>query len=147
MGALAKEVRYKKPLYQKKVEAVLKRYRIVKKLMDTGLYDLCSFPPLTPSYGERVGKGYSQYDSTQKYGIQRAEDTLLVKAVETALAVLSEDERRIIQERYLSDYQPTDIMVINILKMSERNYYRIKRSAMKTLAFALAGFWQDFGRN
>lgn len=124
---------YRKPSYQKQVEGILGRYRLVKQMMESGLYR--DFPSLTPVYEERIGHGKSEYQSTtEEYGINRAEDSQLIRLVESGLALLTPSQRRIITERYLADPETTDYLVYYALKMSRRNYYRLKRRAIRTLA-------------
>lgn len=133
----------RKPSYIKMVEEILYEYPTLKaayenekELEKAGLGSL--FPSMTPVYEERTSKGYSEYQSeTERYGILRAARHARLNCIERALDALTQDERRLIEERYFSPFRPTDQLVYERVGLSRGKYHQLKRKTMTKLAVML----------
>ncbi|MCH5586296.1 hypothetical protein MK805_15240 [Shimazuella sp. AN120528] len=126
-------MQYRKPAYKKIVERMLREYPILKKSIVE--YESYHYPSCITVYEERIGRSYNEYlSSTEQYGIRRADKQMKVRSVEQALKVLSIEERKLIEERYFDLNTPSDGMIYERLGWSKRNYYRIKKGALYTLA-------------
>lgn len=130
-----------KDQYVRKVERVLYEYPSLlagieneAELEKEGLGNL--FPSLISSYEETI-RGSEISDPTGKFGTKRAEKDLKKRQIKRALAILSPDERKLIEAKYFDTSQPTDVNVYLEQGFSERDYYRVKDRALRKIATAL----------
>lgn len=144
MGAATKKapkVKWKKPVYRKLVEKMLRDYPAMKEaIQDREMIDL--LPSCVPVYGEEmISSGNSPFaSSTERYGIKRAERRsweryLWVQKIEKAMILLDGDERMVIEKTYFDGL--CAVMVCYQLNMSERSYRRIKSRAIEKIALVL----------
>lgn len=130
-----------KSKYVRQTERALYEYSSLKvalqneeELEREGLGNL--FPSLVPAYEESLGGGTIS-NPTESWGMKRAEKHIKVRQINRALSILSKDERDLIESKYLTSYQPSDVRAMDDLKISHANYYRIKDRAIRKIATAL----------
>lgn len=114
-------------MYRKQVEDVLRKYPLYKQALRFRLY-----PSVTMDYEtERVDGGEKEYaSSTEKYGIIRAEYRQLVEQVDEMLEVLSDKEKKLIEQTYFKE-KP---LVWELLNLSRANYYIKRNEVLEKLA-------------
>lgn len=122
---------------KKVVETALEKYRMYLLTIPetripqiTAAYSLVS-PSLTNTF-------HSATEDAAIYAVdyERERDQYL-KRMQQAVNLLSNKERQIIIERYMSLEEKVDYEVYNELGMSERGYYRVEGRAFYKLGFAL----------
>jgi ArpU family phage transcriptional regulator len=135
MGVAKKQLpattkKWSKPAYWKETEEVLRQYPLLKQITQ-GI----DYPSCVPSYEERTSPVYSEFVSTtEKYGVQRADNRLLVERIERGLSLLSEEQRTIIEACYFDRDFPGVIEFAQRHGLSRAGYHRLKKEAIQTIA-------------
>jgi ArpU family phage transcriptional regulator len=130
-----------KSKYVRQTERALYEYAVLKVALENeeelekkGLGNL--FPSMVPAY-EEATRGSIISNPTETWGMRRAEKQIKIKQIDRAFSILSPDELELINVKYLSSYQPSDVRTMDELSMSQANYYRIKDRALRKVATAL----------
>lgn len=122
--------KWTKPKYIKEVEISLYQYPLIKKISQEADYPSC-----VPVYEERTSTAYSEFVSTtEKYGVQRADNRLLVERIERGLSLLSEEQRIIIEACYFRPSFPGVIEFAQRHGLSRAGYHRLKKEALQIIA-------------
>ncbi|GAE31917.1 ArpU family phage packaging/lysis transcriptional regulator [Halalkalibacter hemicellulosilyticus] len=119
------------------VESALERYQLYVLLLDEDV-----MPKVTQSFSLiPPTKTNEFYSSTEHAAVENIEKKKqygeYIEQMRKAINKLSEQERAIIIQRYLTEGDTFDYQVYNELSLSERQYYRIKSKAIHKLAFIL----------
>lgn len=112
--------------------------QLEEELEREGLSNL--YPSAVAVYGTDAPRGTTVNKPTETWGIRRAEwsaKALQVRQIERALGVLTEDERKLIEMRYLSPVIMSDHAVYRELRVSESTGKRMKRRALLKIARVL----------
>lgn len=112
--------------------------KLEEELEREGLSNL--YPSAVAVYGTDAPRGTTVNKPTEKWGIRRLEwsaKALQVRQIERALEVLSEDERRLIEMRYLSPTIMPDKAVYQEMKVTAATGKRMKRRALLKIARVL----------
>lgn len=130
-----------KSKYVRQTERALYEYSALKialqneeELEKEGLGNL--FPSMVPAYEESMGGGTIS-NPTETWALRRAEKKLKVTQIDRALSILSSEERKMIQTKYLDQGQPSDVRASIDLEWPERTYFRVKDRALRKIATAL----------
>jgi hypothetical protein len=122
--------KWTKPKYIKEVEISLYQYPLIKKISQEA-----DFPSCTPMYDERTSPVFSEYSSTtEKYGVRRADNRLLVERIERGLNLLSPTQRTIIEACYFRPSFPGVIEFAQRHGLSRAGYHRLKKEALQIIA-------------
>ncbi|KXG42865.1 ArpU family phage packaging/lysis transcriptional regulator [Tepidibacillus decaturensis] len=139
LSFLEKEI--PKSLYVRKVERILYEYPALKasqenekELEKAGLGNL--FPSLISSYEDSI-RGTDISNTTEKFGIKRAEKALKIMQIERALNALNHEEKRLVKEKYFNPAFPSDIRVYTSLNLGSTAYYKLKDQTIRKVATAL----------
>jgi ArpU family phage transcriptional regulator len=137
MGALkeASKARYRKPLYRKMIEQLLKQYPVFKKAIENRTQTVLSyyFSPNNPLYDSKKKVEYQPKTSKQR----RSRKNIQVTLIEEALRSLDIDERMLIEEVYFNPERVTVDVICERFGWSRRSYFRLKSRAIEKLACAL----------
>jgi ArpU family phage transcriptional regulator len=138
MGAAKKQPpattkKWSKPQYQKEVEMILRQYPLLKQITQE-----IDYPSCVPVYEERTSTAYSEFVSTtEKYGVRRADNRLLVERIERGLSLLSSTQRTIIEACYFRPSFPGVIEFAQRHGLSRAGYHRLKKEALQVIAKSL----------
>jgi ArpU family phage transcriptional regulator len=122
--------KWTKPKYIKEVEMLLYQYPLIKKISQEADYPSC-----VPVYEERTSPAYSEFSSTtEKYGLKRADNRLLIERIERGLSLLSSTQRTIIEACYFDRDFPGVIEFAQRHGLSRAGYHRLKKEAIQTIA-------------
>ncbi|MDX8291439.1 ArpU family phage packaging/lysis transcriptional regulator [Metabacillus indicus] len=122
---------------KKRVEEALEKYRIL--LLQTFEEEL---PKLTANYSFLPpSKSNVNYSNTENIAVKKADydrhRKQFLAQIHKAVNRLSQQERSIIINRYMSLEEAYDYEIYNQIGMSERKYYRVKTRAFYKLALIL----------
>lgn len=118
--------------YKRTIEMMLREYPYAKRALEAGL-----FPRLVPLYEEVSGGGSAQGSTTERSALLRVEKENLCRAVETALDVLLDNERKIIDFFYFTEDRFPVYRFCQDNFLSERTFYRMKAAALEKMARVL----------
>jgi ArpU family phage transcriptional regulator len=125
--------KWTKPKYIKEVEMLLYQYPLIKKISQEADYPSC-----VPVYEERTSPAYSEFSSTtEKYGLKRADNRLLIERIERGLSLLSSTQRTIIEACYFDRDFPGVIEFAQRHGLSRAGYHRLKKEALQIIAKSL----------
>lgn len=111
---------------KRKVENILKLYPIYKTALAT------LYPSFVSAVGDEMG-GSMNGSITERYGVDRADKSNLVDTVDKAMMVLNPLEREVVEATYFNPENRSVNLIYTDLDMSQRAYYRFKRSAIEKL--------------
>jgi len=124
------------------------RKRVEEQLETARIYNQMGFvrreTRVTMNYAPRMSGGDTNtvskpVEETAAWNVDNeARMRAVAESVEQAVAALGRIEREIVTQRYLQDELMFDFQVFANLHISERQYYRLKSSALLKLAFMLS---------
>lgn len=121
--------------YKRKVERILYSYPALVAATKGEDFDL--FPPITQQFTDGPGGGSGIKNTTEKFGILRAEKKLKVEAINRGLEALTFTERELIEAKYFNPDQLADRAVSEKLAVGSTTYYKFKEQALNKMAIVL----------